>query len=88
MITRPSLAAKSPLAATAGDVASWWWCVARMSARSGWDALPGPWPVKVALIVLLAAGQLIPGEADELVLLLLIGYVKRRMDARRVPVSP
>ena len=88
MITRPSLAAKSPLAATVVDVASWWWCVARMSARSGWDALPGPWPVKVALVLLLIAGQLVPGELDELLLIFLIGYVKRRMDARKVPVSP
>jgi hypothetical protein len=35
----------------------------------------------VALIVLLAAGQLIPGELDEMLLLLAIGWVKRRMDA-------
>jgi hypothetical protein len=74
-------ASRQRAATTVSDLASWWWTVVRVSARAGWDALPGPWPVKVALIVLLAAGQLIPGELDEMLLLLAIGWVKRRMDA-------
>jgi hypothetical protein len=76
-------ASRQRAATTVSDLAAWWWCVVRMSARAGWDALPGPWPVKIALILLLAAGQLIPGELDEVLLLLAIGYVKRRMDARK-----
>ena len=64
-------------------VASWWAYVIRYEAREGWRALPGPWPVKILLIALLAAGQLIPGELDELLLLLAIGWVKRRLDQRQ-----
>ena len=70
------------------DIARWWLHVLRVSVVDGWRWLPGPWWVKVALLVLLAAGQLIPGELDEWVALLVIGYVKRRVDARKVPVSP
>ena len=64
-------------------VASWWAYVIKYQAREGWRALPGPWPVKILLIALLAAGQLIPGELDELLLLLAIGWVKRRLDQRQ-----
>ena len=64
-------------------VASWWAYVIRYEAREVWRALPGPWPVKILLIALLAAGQLIPGELDELLLLLAIGWVKRRLDQRQ-----
>jgi hypothetical protein len=78
-----SLAAdRRQLLTTASDIAAWWWTVVRMSARQGWDALPGPWPVKVALVLLLIAGQAIPGELDELLLILAIGWVKRRLDAK------
>jgi hypothetical protein len=64
-------------------VASWWAYVVRFQAREGWRALPGPWPVKVLLIAVLVAGQLIPGELDEVLLLLAIGWVKRRLDQRK-----
>lgn len=76
------------LAASLADVARWWLYVVRVSVRDGWRWLPGPWWVKVLLLVLLAAGQLIPGELDEYLFLLLIGLIKRRVDSRRVQSSP
>ena len=68
---------------TVSAVVSWWAYVLRYEAREGWRALPGPWPVKVLLIAILAAGQLIPGEVDEVLMLAAIGWVKRRLDQRR-----
>jgi hypothetical protein len=68
---------------TASDIAAWWWTVVRMSARQGWDALPGPWPVKAGLIALLAVAQIVPGQVDDIALVLVIGYVKRRTAARK-----
>jgi hypothetical protein len=53
-----------------------------MSARDGWRWLPGPWWVKLLLIVLLACGQFCPGELDEILILAAIGWVRRRLDAR------
>ena len=61
-------------------VISWWAYVVRYEARATWEAMPGPWPVKVALIVVLA---LIPGQLDELLFLAVLGAVRKRQ-ARRV----
>jgi hypothetical protein len=69
--------------ALAAELRDWWWPWLRTSARDGWEWLPGPWPVKLLLIVLLTAGQLIPGEADEALLLLAIAGVKRLVAWRR-----
>lgn len=40
--------------------------VARATLRRAWDGLPGPWPVKVTLIIVC---QFIPGGFDEWALL-------------------
>ena len=56
-------------------VAAWWAFVLRYEAREMWRALPGPWPVKVALIVVT---QAIPGPGDELLLLLGMAALRRR----------
>lgn len=71
-----------------GDVAGWWWHVVKVSAADGWRWLPGPWPVKLTLVVLLAAGQLIPGELDELIVLAVIAGVKRLAAWWRTPYAP
>lgn len=57
------------------DVAAWWWLVTRITARQFWDALPGPWPVKVTLLVVCVA---IPGGFDELVLLAVVAWWRRQ----------
>ena len=62
------------------EVASWWAYVARYEAREAWRALPGPWPVKVLLIVLCA---LIPGPADEVALLAIVAALRKRRSSRR-----
>ena len=61
-------------------VISWWAYVVRYEARATWEAMPGPWPVKVALIVVLAA---IPGQLDEIAFFAVLGAVRKRQ-ARRV----
>jgi hypothetical protein len=47
-----------------------WWPVylARFYVRELWRDLPGPWPVKVALVAICLA---IPGPQDELLLIAL-----------------
>jgi hypothetical protein len=60
-------------------VISWWAYVLRYEARELWRALPGPWWVKVLLIVLT---QAIPGPQDEIALLLLIMAALRKRRAR------
>lgn len=59
------------------DVAGWWWLAVRVCAIDLWRWLPGPWPVKILLLAVLAAGQFVPGELDELVFLALIALSKR-----------
>ena len=44
---------------------SWPVFLARYYSAGTWRAMPGPWPVKLALI---AVCQVIPGQADELIL--------------------
>jgi hypothetical protein len=62
------------------DAAAWWVCVARFQARELWRALPGPWPVKIALIV---ACALIPGPADEIALLAAVAAWRRYASRRK-----
>lgn len=75
MIPRPSLAADL------SDVASWWAYVARYEARELWRALPGPWWVKVLLIVVT---QAIPGPQDELILLAIVAACRKRQARKAV----
>lgn len=60
-------------------VASWWAYVVRYEAREMWRALPGPWWVKVLLIVVT---QAIPGPQDEILLLAICAACRKRK-ARR-----
>ena len=60
-------------------VASWWVFVLRYEAREMWRALPGPWWVKVLLIVIT---QAIPGPQDELVLLAVVAAFRKRQASR------
>jgi hypothetical protein len=50
-----------------------WHCwpvyLVRYYVRVAWDGLPGPWPVKLALIILC---QLIPGGFDEVALIAVV----------------
>lgn len=61
------------------SLARWWAYLAGRYARQLWDSLPGPWPVRVALV---AACLAIPGPADELALAALVTVCKARK-ARR-----
>lgn len=63
----------------AAGVASWWAYVVRYEARELWRALPGPWWVKVLLIIVT---QAIPGPQDEALLLLIVA-ICRKCKARR-----
>lgn len=49
--------------------------LARYYLRQTWEGLPGPWPVKVALLVVCVA---IPGPQDELILLALTQVCRAR----------
>ena len=49
--------------------------VARYYARRAWDDLPGPWWVKVLLIAVCLA---IPGQLDEVALIAVTAYCRRR----------
>jgi hypothetical protein len=60
------------------DVIAWWWLVLRVTTRDLWDTLPGPWPVKITLIVLT---QAIPGQLDDIALLALLAWLRRRKAA-------
>ena len=62
------------------EVVSWWAYVIRYEAREMWRALPGPWPVKVLLVV---ACQAIPGPLDEIALLAVVAAVRKRRSSRR-----
>jgi hypothetical protein len=69
------------------DIASWWLYVVRYEARELWTALPGPWWAKVLLIL---ATQAIPGPQDEILLMLVVGAMRRRrarLAARDIPTS-
>ena len=46
---------------------SWPVFLVRYAVRQLWVSLPGPWPVKLALLVIC---QLIPGQLDEYALIL------------------
>ena len=56
-------------------VAGWWVFVVRYEARQMWRALPGPWWVKVMLVVVT---QAIPGPQDELILLAIVAAFRKR----------
>jgi hypothetical protein len=72
----------------------WWWTWAVIFyARAIWDDLPGPWWMKV--IILIVTQILLPGPIDDIGVLLLIAGVRafRRYLARRaapgyVPIIP
>ena len=64
-----------PAVADLANVAGWWWHVTKTTARDTWDALPGPWPVKLTLIVVCTA---IPGALDEIAVLALVAWARRR----------
>ena len=56
-------------------VAGWWAYVLRYEAREVWRALPGPWWVRVLLVAVCVA---IPGPADEIALVAVAGWLRRR----------
>lgn len=60
-------------------LASWWAYVLRYEARQMWRALPGPWPVKVLLVI---ACQAIPGPLDEIALLTVVAAIRKRRAMR------
>lgn len=66
-----------------GSLARWWAWLAARYARQLWDSLPGPWPVRVAL---LAACLAIPGPADELALAAVVAVCRARK-ARRAAIT-
>jgi hypothetical protein len=64
-------------------VISWWAYVLKHEAREMWRALPGPWWCKVLLIIVT---QAIPGPQDEIALLLICGWLRKRR-ARKVAME-
>lgn len=56
-------------------ILGWYSFVLAYYARETWRALPGPWYVKVLLIVICS---LIPGPADEIALIAVTAYARRR----------
>lgn len=65
-------------------VASWWAYVLRYEARELWRALPGPWWVKVLLLVVLSA---IPGQFDEVIFLAVLSALRKRRARRELADS-
>jgi len=62
-----------------GEVISWWLFVLRYEIREIWRALPGPWWVKVPLMILAVAE---PGPFGEMAILG-IAAMFRALKARR-----
>jgi hypothetical protein len=48
-------------------LASFWWAVIKWQARELWDSLPGPWPVKILILIITEIA--IPGPLDDVVLI-------------------
>ena len=46
--------------------------------RDLWRGIPGPLPVKIAVMALLCACLLVPGPLDELVVILALRWMARR----------
>ena len=70
----PRGAHRKPVCVVRGVWDAWPVFLARHYAREAWDGLPGPWPVKVVLLV---ACQFIPGGFDEWALIVLTQAVRR-----------
>jgi hypothetical protein len=64
------------LTAALGIFTAWYWMGVKMLAGDLWTALPGPWPVKLLVVLVLLA---IPGPQDELLLVLFLSWRKRRL---------
>lgn len=65
--------------------AAWTWEWAKDVIRETWDSIPGPWPVKIAVMALLGVCLLIPGPVDEIGVILAlrgIAWLGRRRAAR------
>jgi hypothetical protein len=62
------------------DLAGFWLYAVRTEIRSMWDSLPGPWPVKLALVV---ACQAIPGPLDEIALVAVVAAWRRYRARKR-----
>lgn len=61
----------------------WWW--AKDIVRETWNGIPGPLPVKIAVMALLGVCLLIPGPQDEIAVVLAlrgIAWLGRRRAAR------
>lgn len=58
----------------------WVWFWVKSEAREMWRALPGPWWVKVAICLACLA---VPGELDEIALIVVLRYFRARR-ARRL----
>ena len=54
---------------------SWPVFLARHYLKETWDGMPGPWPVKLLLVVVCLA---IPGPQDEILLILITQALRRR----------
>lgn len=57
----------------------------RLMMRELWDSIPGPWPVKVAVCLVLLACLAIPGPVDEALVIGAIkgfAYLRKRRMAR------
>lgn len=71
---------------------TWWWTYAAIyAARAIWDELPGPWWMKI--ILLIVTQILIPGPIDDVALMLIIAavhairrYMVRRSQPGYVPI--
>lgn len=57
----------------------WYAYVLWYEARELWRAMPGPWYVKLLLI---AVCSLIPGPGDEIGIILLTAYMRRRRNRK------
>lgn len=56
-------------------IAAWYWLAVRWEARDMWRALPGPWWVKVIILVIT---QAIPGPQDEILLFAVLAILRAR----------
>jgi hypothetical protein len=61
-----------------GELVSWYWFAVRWTVRDTWKGLPGPVWVKLIICLAGIAALLMPGQADDIMLVLIIGWVKRR----------
>ena len=66
------------------EIIAWYWFVIRWTVRDMWRGLPGPLWVKLLICLLVIVAQVVPGQLDDIALILVIGYIKKHRKVHNV----